>query len=119
MNNFEVALVKCFICGGDKELIMNTRLTPSHASTVKNAHGKAIDNIPCNECKELMKKGIILISVRDGESGNNPYRTGRTVVVRDNFIDIVANDKVKQGIMKHRIAYIPETTWKELGLPTN
>ena len=86
MNNepsrFEVALTKCFYCGKDNGIIMNKTLTPFYAAKVKELHGKVVDMEPCPKCKEYMEQGIILISIRDGETGNNPYRTGGFVVIK-------------------------------------
>lgn len=34
----------------------------------------------CDDCKKVIDaNGLMIIEVRDGESGNNPYRTGRIV----------------------------------------
>ena len=34
----------------------------------------------CDDCKNVIdQKGLMIIEVRDGESGKNPYRTGRLV----------------------------------------
>ena len=34
----------------------------------------------CDDCKNVIdQKGLMIIEVRDGETGNNPYRTGRLV----------------------------------------
>lgn len=34
----------------------------------------------CDDCQKVIdQQGLMIIEVRDGESGNNPYRTGRLV----------------------------------------
>ena len=34
----------------------------------------------CDDCKKVIdQEGLIIIEVRDGETGKNPYRTGRLV----------------------------------------
>ena len=34
----------------------------------------------CDDCQKVVdQKGLLIIEVKDGESGNNPYRTGRLV----------------------------------------
>ena len=34
----------------------------------------------CDDCQKVVDaQGLLIIEVRDGESGNNPYRTGRLV----------------------------------------
>ena len=40
------------------------------------------DNHPCPECTKVLEKGgHFIIETRDGESGDNPYRTGRLVAI--------------------------------------
>lgn len=34
----------------------------------------------CDDCQKVInRQGLMIIEVRDGESGNNPYRTGRII----------------------------------------
>jgi hypothetical protein len=117
MNNnepkLEVALTKCFFCGGDNEIVMNKVLTKRHAEKVKEMHGKVINTHPCPKCQEYMKQGVILISVRDGETGQNPYRTGGFVVVKDRALQGEAWEQAK----KSRMCFVPDTVWDKLGLP--
>ena len=36
----------------------------------------------CDECQKVIDQdGLMIIEVRDGETGNNPYRTGRIISV--------------------------------------
>lgn len=116
-NTVGVALTKCYICGEVNAIILNTRLTPYHAKKVEDMNGKVISPEPCNKCKEYMKQGVILISVRDGESGNNPYRTGGWVVVKDEAIKRIIDAPMNKEILKKRIAFLEDSTWKALGLP--
>lgn len=113
MGNLQVALTKCFFCGGDNEIIMNTKLTKKAADKIKELNGKVINRHPCPKCQELMKQGVILISVRGGESGDNPYRTGGFVVVKDKALVGPAWEQAK----KMRMCYVPDSAWKQLGLP--
>lgn len=40
----------------------------------------------CNSCKSVIDNGgVMIIEVRDGEKGDNPYRTGRIVGVSKDF----------------------------------
>lgn len=55
-------------------------------SSWKDASGKTAEapmNVAmglCDSCQSVIdQKGTIIIEVRDGESGKNPYRTGRIV----------------------------------------
>lgn len=70
-----VALDKCYYCMEDKDVIFSTRLRD-----ISSLHGSVTNMEPCKKCKEYMKEGVILVSIRDGESQEgsppNPYRTG-------------------------------------------
>lgn len=115
--NLEIALTKCFICGKDNEIIMNKRLTERDAKMVKEMHGKVVTTEPCNECKEHMKQGIICISVLDND---NEYRTGNMCVVKDEFFkEVIKDEKLLKGILKKRICFIDNTSWKQLNFPIN
>lgn len=76
------------------------------------------DRHPCDECKALMKQGVMLLSVRDGESGSNPYRTGRMVVVRDEAIQrMITPPELRDQILRERVSFVEDKTWVALGLP--
>lgn len=77
-----VALTKCFYCGKDTDILLAMKYRngkPIH--DMSQYHGKADPRRPCEECKGYMRKGVILCEVRDGESGENPYRTGKLWVL--------------------------------------
>jgi hypothetical protein len=108
------AVPKCFFCNRDKkEIILFGRMKDD----VEAPHGKVIDKEPCAECKKWMEQGIILISVRDGEEGDNPYRTGRWVVVKDEAIKRFNPPEFVEEVLKKRIAFVPDQVWTMLGLP--
>lgn len=73
----------------------------------------------CKECKKMKELGIIFISVRDGEEGENPYRTGKVCVLKEEAVKrFVTNPTVLERVLKSRVTFIPEATWKLLGLPS-
>ena len=43
-SKLEVAVIKCFFCGRDKGLVMNTRLTEKAAKAIREAHNHAMKN---------------------------------------------------------------------------
>lgn len=116
--NFEVAIIKCWFCGEDKGVIMNTRLTEKCAKEIRNAHGKAVDLEPCDDCKELMKQGVILfeiVKVPDNPK-ELPERTGRMAVVKDSaFNDFPDKDFARQ-VLKRRYGFIQRELWDNMGL---
>lgn len=106
------AVPLCYFCNQEKnELILAGRLEED-----KEAPHKAVwDMIPCDKCKEFMKQGIILISVKDGESGKNPYRTGGWVVVKEEAAKRMFGETNR--IIETRIGFVEDETWNTIGLP--
>ncbi len=50
----------------------------------------------------------------------NPYRTGGWIVVTDEYLrDIVSDDSasVRDNILRHRWAFIPDEVWDAIGFP--
>lgn len=115
-NNLEVGMIRCFFCGKEKGL-MNTRLTKKCAEEIKKRNGHAIDHEPCDECKKYMEQGIMLCSVRDGESGNNPYRTGALCVLKEEAVKQFSTPEMFEQVKKTRFAFIEDSVWDQLGLP--
>lgn len=115
----EVALTKCFFCGKDDKIVMNSKLTKQHADNVKKVHGKVIDTDPCNACSEYMDQGIIIIGIQDNEGGKeNPYRTGFfCVVTEDGMKRMLQDDEdTLNATLKSRMIYIEETAYVKMGL---
>ena len=75
------AIPLCFFCNKAKNEILLPGRLPGDVEAPRNA---VWDKKPCQECAGYMQQGIILISVKDGESGagDNPYRTGGWCVVK-------------------------------------
>lgn len=114
--NFEVALIRCFFCGKDKGLVVNSLLTPKAAETVKKCNGKAIDLEPCDDCKELMKQGVMLIEYRE-ETEPDFYRTGVFAVVKDEAIKNVFPNDIADDAIKCRYCFVSNLVWDKMGLP--
>lgn len=76
---------------------------------------------PCAKCEGFMKQGIILISVDEEKSKDdpqNPYRTGGWVVVTEDFIRrTFGPDELLQNVLRMRVAFMPDDAWDKLGLP--
>lgn len=71
-----------------------------------------VDREPCDKCKDLMAKGVMLISVQDNTDHENPYRTGKIAV-----ITFDAATKLFPTLGKSRIALVEDSLWKKIGLP--
>lgn len=100
----------CFFCGNEKEVILPGRLK----GDVEAPRQAVWNKEPCNTCKDYMKKGIMLISVKDGTDKENPYRTGRIVVIKEE-----AAKEIFPTIGNSRFYFVEDTAWKEIGLPMN
>lgn len=114
--NFEVALIRCFFCGESKGLIMNRLLTSKAAKAIKECNNKAIDLEPCDNCKELMKQGVLLIEYREGTEPDF-YRTGVQTVVKDKAIKRVFPKDIATDAVKRRFCFVSNLIWDKIGLP--
>jgi len=120
-------LTTCFVCGKENELLLvgsNTKQFREAGVPVSKTGEMpirigAINTEPCNECKEYMRRGIICISVKDGEEGkHNPYRTGGWVVIKDSTLEkIVKEEAIIMQIKAQRVTFIEDTIWDKLGFP--
>lgn len=113
------SLLQCFVCMKDVGLALMGRL-PGDAEAPRRI---CPDREPCEECKEFMKQGIILISVDEErtEDRENPWRTGGWVVVKEEaFVRIFGNDEASglvEAAVKSRVCFVPDGVWDIVGLP--
>jgi hypothetical protein len=95
----------CFVCGEDKgsiTLLGNAYKDQAPTHMILNKE-------PCDKCKSYIENdGVILISVKDDENGENPYRTGSFWVIKKEAAE-------KLGI-KNPISFIEDSVVKEIGL---
>lgn len=111
--NFGLAPVMpiCYVCGKEKGEI--ALLGAAWKGKEEPPMHMVLDKTPCEECQGWMKQGIILISVRDGEKGEEPYRTGKWVVVKREAAEKVFTE----DILKSRMAFVEDSVWEKIGLP--
>ena len=96
----------CPICGKECSVILFGRMKDDAEAP------RDVQNGLCNECEDALNAGaIMLIEVRDGESGNNPYRTGYIAGLKRE-----ACEKIFTGVdfEKNRIMFIEESTLKTI-----
>ena len=106
----------CFYCGEESGEIILPGELPDDAEAPRHA---VWHKTPCPKCQTLMAQGIMLLGVRDGESGDNPYRTGKMAVVKESAMRHIVNDaELLADILKKRICYIEDSTWSKIGLPS-
>lgn len=108
-----VGMMNCYFCNKPKGILLDKKLRNTFQRE------QVVDQEPCDECKEYMKKGIIMIGVKDGESGNNPYRTGEWFVVTEDFIKRAIKGELKKQILKQRVVFIEQNVLKKIGFKLN
>lgn len=93
-----VGMENCFICGEIKSLLLDRRLKKSlPKSAVYNKE-------PCEKCLKIMEHGVFFIGVKNGENGENPYRTGQIIGIKEEKIkDLITNKILLNDILKKRI----------------
>lgn len=91
---------------------------PDRLANDREAPARSLDHGPCEQCVKYMEQGIVLVSVRDGESGQNPYRTGRLCVVTKDFVEReIENEVVRREVLQRRVAFVGDKAWASMGLP--
>lgn len=105
----------CFVCGEDD----GTVVLPGQLKGDAEAPRRAVwTREPCPTCKGWMAKGIVFLSVREGEHGENPYRTGKLAVLKEEAVShMISNKTLLASILKKRICFMDDRSWIQLGLP--
>ena len=63
----------------------------------------------CDDCQKVVdQQGLLIIEVRDGESGNNPYRTGRITGITKEAKERMFKD------IKSSICYMEQSMFTQL-----
>jgi hypothetical protein len=83
-----------------------------------------IDRVPCDGCKLLMERGVMLVEVLpcrpayEGGNPDDPVRTGRMWVLTVEAVQrIFAPPSLVADMLKTRIAMIEAEAAKRIGLP--
>lgn len=59
----------------------------------------------------------MFVSVRDGERGNNPYRTGKMCVIKEEAVANMVSPELYEHLKRVRFGFIEDSIWEQLGLP--
>lgn len=110
-----VAIPKCYYCNESKnEILLHTQF-----KDISAAHNHIVDMEPCDKCKEFMQQGVILVSIKDGESQEgdppNPYRTGGWWVVREEAAKRIFEES-NIDFTKQRFIFIEDSVAEKVGL---
>lgn len=74
---------KCAVCGKDMSVVLfGTSYKDTNGKTAEAPREVCLGHL-CEDCQKVLDQGgVFIIEVRDGESGNNPYRTGRLIGIK-------------------------------------
>lgn len=100
----------CFICGKETNVVLfGTSYKDDNGKTSKAPRRVCTGDI-CDNCKQIIDEGgIFFIAVRDGESGNNPYRTGQIGALKEEAVQRIFPD-----FPYKKINYIEESAYKQI-----
>lgn len=99
------SLLKCFVCGKDAGIALLGKLKNDEKAP-KEMTDKTIF---CNDCQNVINQdGLLVISVRDSESGDNPYRTGKMVGITKEAKNRIFKD------IKTNICYMEDSVFDKL-----
>jgi hypothetical protein len=101
------SLQRCSICSEDVGVLFNYRPTPLRVSS----------DYTCEQCREYMQIGIIMIEIKDGEDPNN--RGVGWCVVNEACIRHIFRDapEMMNKVLKDRGVFVTSTDWTRLYLP--
>ena len=88
------SLIQCNCCGKEYSIVM---FGTSYKENGKTAQAPRVirDGSICDDCQKVIDDGgIFFIEVKDGESGTNPYRTGRISAVKREAIQKIFKKEV-------------------------
>ena len=100
----------CFICGKETNVVLfGTAYKDKNGKTAEAPKNVCTGDI-CDNCKQIIEDGgIFFIAVKDGESGNNPWRTGQIVALKEKAVQRMFPD-----FPYNKINYIEESAYKQI-----
>lgn len=94
----------CHCCGKEMGIIMfGTSYKDASGKTAEAPMRVSMGNL-CNDCKKAIEEGgIFFIECRDGESGDNPHRTGRIIALKEEAVKNVLSHYAKINYAEQHI----------------
>lgn len=100
----------CFICGKETSVVLFGTSYKDENGKTAEAPRKVCTGQLCDDCQKVIDEGgIFFIAVKDGESGNNPYRTGPIAALKEEAVQRMFPD-----FPYNKINYIEESTYKQI-----
>lgn len=103
------SITRCECCGKDYGIAMfGTSWKDPKTGKTAEAPREVYMGL-CDDCKKVVESGgLMLIEVRDGETGNNPCRTGRVVGISKEAKERMFKD------VNSNIAYMEQSMFTQL-----
>ena len=100
----------CFICGKETSVVLFGTSYKDENGKTAEAPRKTCTGQLCNKCQKVIDEGgIFFIAVKDGESGNNPYRTGQIIAIKEEAVQ-----RMFPNFPYNKINYIEESAYKQI-----
>lgn len=99
------SLLKCFACGKAAGIALLGKLKDDEEAPREMTN----QNIFCDNCQNVINQdGLLVISVRDGENSDNPYRTGKMVGITKEAKERIFKD------IKTNVCYMEDSVFSKL-----
>ena len=100
----------CFICGKETSVVLfGTAYKDKNGKTAEAPKNVCTGDI-CDDCKKVIENdGIFFIAVKDGERGENPYRTGKICALKEESVKRIFPD-----FPYKKINYIEDTAYNQI-----
>jgi hypothetical protein len=120
-DNLEIPIMmsQCFWCGGTgNEVLISKRAVPKKPDRPKVV---MVGYEPCDKCKSVFALGIRFIQVasepvfdKQPEFQRDTYPTGKSVVLREEAVEIMFDEETVKRIKHDRIALLDQETFQHL-----
>lgn len=113
------SVMKCFYCGEAFGVALPGLLRGDREAP----HSAVWDMTPCDRCRDVMKEGILLVSIDPEKSDPKEgiggfWRTGRVVGLKEEaFTRIIADEGLKKFGLKNRWMFISDEALDKLLKP--
>ena len=103
------SVLRCEVCGKDYGIgLFGAAIKDKKTGKTCEAPHEMVHGL-CEDCQKVVDQGgLLIIEVRDGETGNNPYRTGRITGI---------TKQAKEGMFHNvnsNICYMEHTMFEQL-----
>lgn len=100
----------CFICGKETNVVLLGTSYKDENGKTAEVPRKVCTGQLCDDCQKVIDEGgIFFIAIKDGESGNNPWRTGQIGALKEESVQRMFPD-----FPYKKINYMEESAYKQI-----